>query len=204
MPIQILLTGIVLTLVAVLFIHLLFTAPYHWFLAPLNYALQLAGTSTLLVSLIATLHVVLSRAREESGTWPYMLSYIGVNVPPGDDPGHTELSNGWNIGQRAAWMLMMGTTSGLIQVCFCSIFSWKPLITFLFLDDTHTLSYPFISFKDGKTSNLLASWFVFTTAFSLLVSLTISSSRTPRYCRRYYATSAYSPERFCHPLCWSH
>lgn len=69
MPIQILLTGVVLTLVAVLFIHLLFTGHYHWSLAPTNYALQMAGVTTLLVSLIWTLHVVLGRASEESAKW---------------------------------------------------------------------------------------------------------------------------------------
>ncbi|KAF9012570.1 hypothetical protein BDQ17DRAFT_712018 [Cyathus striatus] len=82
LPVQILLTGIVLTLVVVLFIHLVFTAQYHWPLAPVNYVLQISGVTTLLISLIATIHVVLSSAFAESERWPYMLSYIAVNVPP--------------------------------------------------------------------------------------------------------------------------
>jgi hypothetical protein len=74
LPVQILLTGVVLTLVAVLFIHLVFTARYHWPLAPVNYVLQLSSVTTLLISLIATLHVVLAAALDESERWPYMLS----------------------------------------------------------------------------------------------------------------------------------
>ncbi|KAK0494832.1 hypothetical protein EDD18DRAFT_1172592 [Armillaria luteobubalina] len=115
LPIQILLTGIVLTLVAVLFIHLIFTAQYHWPLAPVNYVLQMSGVTTLLISLIATLHVVLSATLEESQKWPYMLSYIAVNVPPMDTTtsGSTTV---WTTAELATWLIMNATTSGLIQI----------------------------------------------------------------------------------------
>lgn len=112
MPVQILLTGVVLTLVAVLFIHLIFTAQYHWPLAPVNYVLQISGVTTLLISLIATLHVVLSATLDESENWPYMLSYIAVNVPPLD----IDENIGWTSAERATWLIMNATTSGLIQV----------------------------------------------------------------------------------------
>ncbi|KAK0212435.1 hypothetical protein DFS33DRAFT_1281468 [Desarmillaria ectypa] len=112
LPIQILLTGIVLTLVAVLFIHLIFTAQYHWPLAPVNYVLQMSGVTTLLISLIATLHVVLSATLEESQKWPYMLSYIAVNVPP-MAMGETTV---WTTAELATWLIMNATTSGLIQI----------------------------------------------------------------------------------------
>jgi hypothetical protein len=42
-----------------------------------------------------------------------MLSYIAVNVPPinlDDD------ADGWSIAERATWMVMNASTSGLIQV----------------------------------------------------------------------------------------
>jgi hypothetical protein len=114
LPVQILLTGVVLTLVAVLMIHLIFTVQYHWPLAPVNYILQLSGVSTLLISLVATLHVVLAQSMRESRSWPYMLSYIAVDIPPlttnDDDINWTP------IGQ-ATWLVMNATTSGLIQVC---------------------------------------------------------------------------------------
>ncbi|KAF9486056.1 hypothetical protein BDN70DRAFT_909882 [Pholiota conissans] len=113
LPIQILLTGVVLTLVAVLFIHLMFTAQYHWPLAPVNYVLQLSGVTTLLISLIATLHVVMSATFAESEKWPYMLSYIAVNVPPLDLVTNTE---SWSIAERATWLVMNASTSGLIQI----------------------------------------------------------------------------------------
>ncbi|KAJ7270081.1 hypothetical protein B0H12DRAFT_1044693 [Mycena haematopus] len=111
LPIQILLTGVVLTLVAVLFIHLIFTAQYHWPLAPINYVLQISGVSTLLISLVATLHVVLSASQKESAQWPYMLSYIAVNVPPLDNSTY-----GWSLTQKATWLVMNASTSGLIQI----------------------------------------------------------------------------------------
>ena len=111
LPIQILLTGIVLTLTAVLFIHLLLTAQYHWPLAPVNYVLQLSAVTTLLISLIATIHVVLSAALSESVKWPYMLSYIAVNVPP-LEPGEGD----WSCSEKATWLLMTASTSALIQV----------------------------------------------------------------------------------------
>ncbi|KAL0955786.1 hypothetical protein HGRIS_002000 [Hohenbuehelia grisea] len=118
LPVQILLTGIVLTLVVVLFIHLVFTAQYHWPLAPVNYVLQISGVTTLLISLIATLHVVLSATIEESRKWPYMLSYIAVNVPPleVDSPELKEENNEWSIAERATWLVMNASTSGLIQI----------------------------------------------------------------------------------------
>ncbi|KAJ7647724.1 hypothetical protein FB45DRAFT_782642 [Roridomyces roridus] len=112
LPVQILLTGVVLTLVAVLFIHLIFTAQYHWPLAPVNYVLQISGVSTLLISLVATLHLVLQATMEESQHWPYMLSYIAVSVPPLDNT----TVNGWNLAQKATWMIMNASTSGLIQI----------------------------------------------------------------------------------------
>lgn len=113
LPVQILLTGVVLTLVAVLFIHLIFTAQYHWPLAPVNYVLQLSGVISLLISLIATIHVVLSATANESGKWPYMLSYIAVNTPPLDRDQDT---SDWSVAERATWLVMNASTSGLIQV----------------------------------------------------------------------------------------
>ncbi|KAF7296028.1 hypothetical protein MKEN_01417800 [Mycena kentingensis (nom. inval.)] len=113
LPVQILLTGVVLTLVAVLFIHLIFTAQYHWPLAPVNYVLQISGVSTLLISLVATLHVVLAATMNESQHWPYMLSYVAVNVPPSDADTTT---NGWSLAEKATWLVMNASTSGLIQI----------------------------------------------------------------------------------------
>lgn len=137
------LTGVVLTLVAVLFIHLLFTVKYHWSLAPVNYVLQLSGVTTLLISLIATIHVVLSSSFAESEKWPYMLSYIAVNVPPLYIDTNME---GWTNVERATWLVMTASTSVLIQVIiYPSLVSSVHLPTF-FSQITHiqflTLLYP--------------------------------------------------------------
>ncbi|KAK7036406.1 hypothetical protein VNI00_011603, partial [Paramarasmius palmivorus] len=117
LPVQILVTGVVFTLVAVLFVHLVFTGQYHWPLAPVNYVLQLSGVTTLLISLIATLNVVLQRTTRESDGWPYMVSYIAVNVPPSEDSFSEDSGiKVWTIAERATWSLMTATISVLVQI----------------------------------------------------------------------------------------
>lgn len=103
-------TGIIVTLTSVLLMHLVFTAQYHWPLAPLNFVLQMSGVATLLASQIASLNLILSNAAEESSQWPYMLNYIAVGIPPQVDNAD------WSTAALMAWLLMNATTSMLIQV----------------------------------------------------------------------------------------
>jgi hypothetical protein len=149
LPVQILLTGVVLTLTAVLFIHLLFTAQYHWPLAPVNYVLQLSGVTILLISLIATINVVLSATLSESIKWPYMLSYVAVNVPPLNlDPDE----DGWSFSEKATWLLMTASTSGLIQVRPVAIPHSYPTYDIL-LDHTYPILNASLSFQAGRKIN---------------------------------------------------
>lgn len=104
-------TGIILTLVVVLFMHLIFTAQYHWRLAQANYILQISAVVTLLTSLIATLVLIFRSAISESQQWPFMLSYIAVDIPP-----LQEKSSSWTTAGIAAWLMMNATTSALIQI----------------------------------------------------------------------------------------
>ena len=121
LPVQILLIGVVLTLVVVLLLHLLFTAQYHWPLARVNYVLQLTGVMTLLASVLATIYVVFSSTINQSEHWPYMLSYLAVNMPSQNintnstDP--TVLyAHRWSLAESATWTVMNATTSMVIQV----------------------------------------------------------------------------------------
>jgi hypothetical protein len=123
LPVQILLTGVVLTLVVVLLLHLLFTAQYHWPLARVNYMLQLTGVVTLLASITATLYVVFSSNIEESQHWPYMLSYLAVGMPNiGSNITETTTdptvvyAHRWSLAEGATWTVMNATTSVVIQV----------------------------------------------------------------------------------------
>ncbi|KZT01437.1 uncharacterized protein LAESUDRAFT_731137 [Laetiporus sulphureus 93-53] len=109
LPVQILLTGIVLTLSSVLLIQLVFTAQYHWALAPVNFVLQISAVITLLVTSIVTINIVFTAVTEESRTWPYMLNYVAVDIPPSPDTN-------WPTANLAAWLLMTATTSVLIQI----------------------------------------------------------------------------------------
>ena len=123
LPVQVLLIGIIFTLTCVLLLHLCFTAQYHWPLAPVNFVLQMSGVLSLLISQIATLHVVMSTTMLESQNWPYMLTYLAVDVPPLYD------ADGWSTAELAAWLVMNATTSGLIQVRFRMVFYvWQALI----------------------------------------------------------------------------
>jgi hypothetical protein len=123
LPVQILLTGIVLTLVAVLLLHLIFTAQYHWPLARTNYILQLTGVTTLLVSLIATIYVVFSTTIQQSQHWPYMLSYLAVEMPRTSFNATTNSTDptlayqhAWTLSETATWVVMNATTSVVVQI----------------------------------------------------------------------------------------
>ena len=139
LPVQILLTGVVLTLVGVLFIHLVFTGQYHWPLAPVNYILQVSGVSTLLVSLVATLRIILSTAMVDSQQWPYMLTYIAVDVPP--QPDDMETTEVWSTPELVAWYIMVATVSGLVQVSYGIYFPCRMGCLYDPIDYTYTVSY---------------------------------------------------------------
>ncbi|KAH9919366.1 uncharacterized protein B0H18DRAFT_1086646 [Fomitopsis serialis] len=108
LPVQLLVNGIVLTLMAVLLLQLIFTAQYHFRLAPVNYAFQFAGVCMLLTNAIASLHVIMSTVSDESKTWPYMLNYVAVDLPPSG-------SEGWSTAMLMGWLFMMAATGLLIQ-----------------------------------------------------------------------------------------
>ncbi|KAG9312180.1 hypothetical protein JVU11DRAFT_7475 [Chiua virens] len=121
LPVQIFLIGIVLTLAGVLLLHLLFTAQYHWPLARTNYVLQITGVITLLISSIATIYVIFSTAVEQSQHWPYMLSYLAVEMPAAEytnssnDPTLAYLHS-WTSAESATWVVMNATTSVVVQI----------------------------------------------------------------------------------------
>ncbi len=113
LPIQILMTGITLTLVSVVIVQLVFTSPYHIRLARANFFLQLSSAVVLLGSEIASLAVLLNDTKRQSQTWPYMLEYIAFDLPPLNSP----LSNdAWSQGGLVAWLFMNAMVSALTQV----------------------------------------------------------------------------------------
>ncbi|KAG8830074.1 hypothetical protein FRC17_005495 [Serendipita sp. 399] len=103
LPVQFLLTGVILALSTTLLIHLIFTAPYHWPLAKLNYGLQLSGVVSLLLSIGVMMSVILGAAHGTSREWPYMLNYVAVDVP---------LQN-WTQIESGLWYTLDAVTSGL-------------------------------------------------------------------------------------------
>lgn len=127
LPIQLLVSGITLTLLCVLAIHLIcescvsrlldcltsvltsysiVTTQYHYPLAPLNYILQFLSILTVLISVFIRIIVILEHSGESGDTWPYSLDYVSVPIPP----------KSWSLGQDGAWFLLQGLNSGFANV----------------------------------------------------------------------------------------
>src|SRR5258708_23314391 len=114
LPIQILVTGITLTLVSVLLIQLLFSAPSHFRIARTNFFLQISAALTVLAWEIASLTVILNASRDQSRKWPFMLDYDAIDFPPLNDP---RTHGSWSTAGLVSWLFMNAMVSGLTQVC---------------------------------------------------------------------------------------
>jgi hypothetical protein len=119
LPIQVLVTGITLTLVSVLLIQLLFSAPSHVRIAPTNFFLQASAALSVLAWEIASLTLILNTSREQSQKWPFMLDYVAIDFPPLNDP---RTHGTWSTGGLAAWLFMNAIVSALTQVCHLATF----------------------------------------------------------------------------------
>lgn len=122
LPVQLLITGIVLTLTTTLLIHLCFTWQYHWPLARINWILQFTGACTLLFNIAAYLYVVLTALSNKSKEWPYMFEYVAIDVP--------RLSS-WSIPEIAAWYAMEATTEALVAVSRPNCCLGQPILMFI-------------------------------------------------------------------------
>ncbi|TNY20621.1 hypothetical protein DMC30DRAFT_352040, partial [Rhodotorula diobovata] len=98
MPVQVVILGVTITLLSMLFVHLLFTIRYHAPLNRVNYALQTSATGLSLANVAAQLHIVMSNLYGTGRTWPFMFDYIEVSFP----------KKAWSQGERAAWFLLQG------------------------------------------------------------------------------------------------
>lgn len=123
LPIQLVVNGITVTLLAVLLMHLLcesisrtdgkslqiVTTQYHYPLAPLNYCLQLSSIVVVFISVIVKIWFILAYSSKSGDTWPYDLDYVAVSIPPPS----------WTLAQDAAWFLLQALNNGLSNVsCF--------------------------------------------------------------------------------------
>jgi len=106
LPIQILITGISVTLSSVLMLNLLFTAQYHWPISRLNFCLQFSGIASMMCIFVTTFHVILSTASSRSKQWPYMLDYLAVDVPPTD----------WSDASIAWWYGLVALATGFVHI----------------------------------------------------------------------------------------
>ncbi|KAI9508413.1 hypothetical protein F5148DRAFT_1355687 [Russula earlei] len=113
LPVQILLTGITLTLASILLIQLVFSAPTHIRIARTNFYLQLFAALALLAWEIASLVLILNAAVERSYEWPFMLDYVAIDFPPLIDP---RTHSAWSDGGLAAWLFMNAVVSVLTQM----------------------------------------------------------------------------------------
>ena len=107
LPVQLLMTGVVLTLATTLLIQLCFTWQYHWPLARINWTLQFTAVCTLLINIVAIMFVTLTTLDAKSTQWPYMFDYVAIDVPR---------VGFWSIPEIAAWYVMEACTSALASV----------------------------------------------------------------------------------------
>jgi hypothetical protein len=113
LPVQLLVTGITLTLVSVLLIQLLFSAPSHIRIARTNFFLQVAAAFSVLAWEIASLTMILNASQEQSQKWPFMLDYVAFDFPPLNDP---RTHGAWSTGGLVSWLFMNAIVSALTQV----------------------------------------------------------------------------------------
>jgi len=149
LPVQILVTAISLTLAAVLLLHLIFTAQYHWPLARTNYALQMTGVVTLLISISATIYVVFTATIRQSQHWPYMLNYLAVEMPAANYSTNSTdptliYQYLWSPKEKTTWVVMNATTSVIVQVRPLSV---SPHAFSPPADYTHSLPYSTVSLQ---------------------------------------------------------
>lgn len=108
MPAQVVVHGVNLALVAILSIHLLFTIHYHFPLSKRNYTLQIGSSLMLLISVSVQIHSIFDILKKKSMIWPYMFSYIGIQIPPQDGT--------WTEVQTVFYLLMRALTTALVHV----------------------------------------------------------------------------------------
>ncbi|KAL7413623.1 hypothetical protein BDY24DRAFT_434804 [Mrakia frigida] len=103
---QLVLNGVILSLLVVLLAHLLFTFQYHYPLARLNCILQISGVGVTLLAVVATLVVILQYGAKQTDQWPYMNDFMYVRVP----------KDQWNVAEQVAWYTMEAVSSGIVQI----------------------------------------------------------------------------------------
>ncbi|CAD6973429.1 unnamed protein product [Tilletia controversa] len=102
LPVQVLVTGINLSICTVILTHLLFTASYHYPLSKHNFLLQLGGATFLIINLATELSIIFAHAQKQSRRYPFGFNYVAVQVPPSEDA--------WNFVQQFFYLLLRAIT----------------------------------------------------------------------------------------------
>ncbi|KAG0151858.1 hypothetical protein CROQUDRAFT_650414 [Cronartium quercuum f. sp. fusiforme G11] len=129
MPTQLLIHGSVLTLLSILTLHLLFTAKYHYPLAPTNFFLLLSAVTLTMISTIVVVVMINHALYNRSRYWPFMFDYVEVTMPP---PDWAPLALvGWYIMQSLVTFLAHATHIQFLTLLFPSSLERKLIIAFL-------------------------------------------------------------------------
>ncbi|MBW0525536.1 hypothetical protein O181_065251 [Austropuccinia psidii MF-1] len=175
MPTQLLILGIVLTLLTVLIFHLIFTAKYHYPLAKANFLILLSAViltqiSTLIVVILIN-HYLFNRSRY----WPFMFDYVEVTMPMTDWKPLPLI--GWYIMQSAVTLLAHATHIQFLTLLFPSSLERKLIIAFLgplclvasALYFTHFLSNPNLQDLGDAIRNTATSTLSLLYTFGLII-----------------------------------
>lgn len=109
LPLQVLLFTIICTIILVLCVHLAFTSSTHWSLSPSSFSLQLSASVFFLSTHGAMLIMVLKIASRQTLKWPYMFSWVAVEIPPQIPPV-------WSRARVITWCVARTISSALVQV----------------------------------------------------------------------------------------
>lgn len=107
MPTQLVIYGVVVTLLTVLLFHLIFTARYHYPLARLNFILLMSSVLATEIFVVVVVAIVNDQLLDTSKQWPFMFDYVEVAMPADD----------WGTGALAGWYIVQAGITLLTHVC---------------------------------------------------------------------------------------
>ena len=83
-PVETMSLGMMLAMAAIMALHLVFTAPYHYPLSRPNFVLQLIAAVLFLILVAASVGYILWELRMRAMQVPHLFPYLSQPIPPKD------------------------------------------------------------------------------------------------------------------------
>ncbi|KAI3617074.1 hypothetical protein CBS9595_002983 [Malassezia furfur] len=105
-PVQTLGIGVVFAIAIVMTVNLTFTAPYHYPLSKCNYLLQLTAAVVFLITVTASLGIMIHNLATRVAHTPHLFPYLPELLPSRD----------WTLAQQVLFLLMQALTAATANV----------------------------------------------------------------------------------------